>query len=147
VTLSVAEVEEPPKNETVAVAEPEVEGAKVSVKGMLWPAGIVVGKLTPPRVNWELLELDDESVTLAPLAVILPVLAWLEPTSTLPKFIEVGVTVSVPVVEGLVPIPESAIAMLGSEAFDTRPRVAVADPAEAGENVTERLALCPASRE
>ncbi len=75
VTVSTADVEEPPKNETVAAAEPGAVGAKVRVKGMLWPAAIVVGKLTPLSVNWELLELDDERVTLPPLALMLPLLA------------------------------------------------------------------------
>jgi hypothetical protein len=64
----------------------------------------------------------------------------------LPKLIEEGVTVNVPVVTGLVPVPERAIATLGSEAFEAKPRVAVADPADTGEKVTETLALFPAPR-
>jgi hypothetical protein len=67
-----AEVEFVVKNEIFADAVPLAVGAKVTVNGRLWPAGIVVGNVTPLTVKAELLELADDSVTLPPLALTLP---------------------------------------------------------------------------
>lgn len=48
---------------------PLVVGAKVTVKGRLWPALMVTGRVIPLNENCELLELTEEIVTLEPLAV------------------------------------------------------------------------------
>lgn len=73
--VSDAEPEELLKNEIFAEALPVLVGEKVTVNGTLCPAAIVTGNVSPPRVNCELLEVVDESVTLPPLAVTLPL--WL----------------------------------------------------------------------
>jgi hypothetical protein len=70
---------------------------------------------------------------------------WLEPTVTFPKLTDPGETLRVPAAIGAVPVPDKAIATLGSEAFEARARVAVADPAALGANMTERFALWPAA--
>ncbi len=64
----------------------------------------------------------------------------------MPKLIEVGVTASVPAVGAVTPVPAREMTTLGLEAFEEKPRLAVADPVEAGEKVTERLALWPEPR-
>jgi hypothetical protein len=67
-----AEVEFVVKKEIFADAVPLAVGAKVTVNGTLWPAGMVVGNVTPLIVKTELLELADDTVTLPPLALTLP---------------------------------------------------------------------------
>jgi hypothetical protein len=58
--------------EMFAEAVPAAVGANVTVKGTLWPAARVTGKASPLTVKAELLELTDESVMPAPLAVTFP---------------------------------------------------------------------------
>ena len=70
--VSRAEVELLVKKEMFAEAVPVVVGAKVTVKGTLWPDAIVTGKVSPATMNSELLELMEDRVTLPPLAVTLP---------------------------------------------------------------------------
>jgi len=81
-------------NVSVAVAAPVVTGLNVTVKETLWPAGMVVGNESPPTVNTELFALAPVTVTLAPLAVSVPDELPLPPTSTLPRSMVVGLTVS-----------------------------------------------------
>ena len=64
---------------------------------------------------------------------------------TLLKFIEPGVTPSVPLVAVAVPLSETATD--GSEAFEAIERLAVSVPELVGENFTARLALEPAAKE
>lgn len=126
---------------SVPLAAPVVRGPNVTVNEVLWPAGIVTGKERPPMLNTELLELAAVIVTLAPLAVKLPEALPLEPTTTLPRFRVVGFTVSCPT--AALPVPESGIARLGLEAFDVTVTLPLALPAEAGVNVTVKVALWP----
>jgi hypothetical protein len=70
--VSAAELELLLKNAMFAEAVPAVVGAKVTVKGTLWPAPRVRGRVSPPSVNAELLELVDDKTTLPPLAVTVP---------------------------------------------------------------------------
>lgn len=79
---------------SVALAAPAVVGLKVTVKETLCPAGIVTGNVSPPTVNTELFVLAPVTVTLAPLAVSIPDELPLLPTSTLPRFMVVGLTAS-----------------------------------------------------
>src|SRR5579871_150722 len=137
----------PPKKEIVAEEAPGAAGVKVRLKGTLWPAAIVTGNMSPPNVNCALLEVTEDTVTLPPLALILPFCVWLEFTFTLPKLMEAGVTVKVPVVAGLAPVPENETARLGSEAFDDRPRAALSLPVAVGANVTDKFAVLPAASE
>ena len=60
-------------NVTVAEAVPVDCGVKVSVKEAFWPAASVRGKEIPLTVNSELLEDTEETVTLAALALSVPV--------------------------------------------------------------------------
>src|SRR5215472_13118577 len=64
---------------------------------------------------------------------------------TLLKFMEPGVTPSVPLVVVAVPLSETATD--GSAAFDAIERLAVSVPELVGENFTVRLALEPAAKE
>ena len=81
-------------NAKLAVVAPLACGAKVTVKGRLCPAEIVVGRDTPLTVNSGLLLLAEESVTDEPPAVSVADSFWFEPTATLPKFRLVGDTLS-----------------------------------------------------
>lgn len=48
---------------------PPVCGVKATLNGTLWPAAIVNGNEGPSKMNWELLLLAEETVTLAPVAL------------------------------------------------------------------------------
>jgi len=48
---------------------PLTNGANVIMKGTLCPAAIVSGREIPLTLNWELLDVTAESVTLEPVAV------------------------------------------------------------------------------
>ena len=61
------------ENKMLADVLPLTCGANVSVKGTLCPAAIVRGYVRPVSANSELLELAEETVTLAPLALSAPV--------------------------------------------------------------------------
>jgi hypothetical protein len=128
----------------LAEAVPVAVGAKVTVKGTLCPAAIVTGKVSPARVNWALLELADDRVTLPPLAVTLPFWLWVVPMLTLPKLMDPGVTPSVPL--ELAPVPDRATVTEGSDAFELRERVPLAVPTTVGEKTTDKVALLPAAR-
>jgi hypothetical protein len=47
-------------------------GANVTVNGTLVPGGIVTGRVIPPTLKTELLELAADTVTLEPLALRVP---------------------------------------------------------------------------
>ena len=129
-------------NVSVALAAPETCGLKVTVNEALWPAGIVTGSGRPPRLNTELFELAAVTVTFAPLAVRLPDAVPLVPTTTLPRASVVGVTVSCPA--AAVPVPDSGIVNVGLDAVEVMVTLPLALAADAGVNVTVKLALCPA---
>jgi hypothetical protein len=92
-------------------------GLKVMVKGTLWPAGMVTGSDSPPTLNTELLLLAAVTVTLAPLAVIVPDAVPLWPTTTLPRARVAGLAPSVPAV-AVVPTPESGSVTVEFEAVE-----------------------------
>lgn len=100
--------------------------------------------MIPPTANAELLELVDDSVTLPPEAVTLPLSVWVVPIATLPKLIDAGVTASVPVV--VVPLPPSETFTVGSDPFEVNVRVALSGPEVSGEKVTDKFALAPAAK-
>jgi len=77
---------------SVAVALPVDCGVKVTVKGRLWPAGMVTGSESPLTLNTELLVLAAVTVTLAPLAESVPLPVPLVPTVTLPMASVAGLT-------------------------------------------------------
>lgn len=140
-----AKLELPAEKEMFADAAPAAVGANVRVNGTLWPAAKVTGKVSPLMVNAELFELAEARVMLPPLAVIVPLLDSVVPTVTLPKVMEPGVTLSIPVEVVAVPLRETATE--GSDAFDVITTLAVSVPELFGENVTEKFALVPAARE
>lgn len=127
---------------SVALAAPETCGLKVTVKEVLWPAGMVTGSARPPTLNTELFELTAVTVTFAPVAVRLPDAVPLVPTTTLPRPRVVGVTVSCP--GAAVPVPDSGIVSVGLDAFEAMVTLPLALAAVCGANVTVKLALCPA---
>ena len=145
VAASDAEVELLAMKEMFAEAVPAAVGANVTVKGTLWPAARVTGKVSPATAKAELLELTEESVMPPPLAVTLPFLVWVVPMVTLPKLMEPGVIPNVPLVVVAVPLSETVTD--GLAAFDARARLAISVPELVGENVTDRVALEPADRE
>src|SRR6201988_772753 len=104
---------------------------------------MVTGKVSPPRANSELLELAEETVTLAPLAVMLPCWLWLLPMVRVPKLMDPGVTPRVAV--EVVAVPEREMATEESDAFELMVRVALSVPAAVGANFTDKLALFPAA--
>lgn len=100
----------------LAFAVPEVSGLKVIENEVLWPAGIVTGKLNPPIVNTELFVLAAVTVTFAPLAVNVPDALLLVPTTALPRLSVPGLTASCPT--AVVPVPDRETVTLGFVASD-----------------------------
>jgi len=90
-----------------------------------------------------LLELAEETVTLAPLAVMLPFWLWLLPMVMEPKLMDPGVTPKVP--GEVVAVPEREMATEESDALELKVRVALSVPAVVGANCTDKFALLPAA--
>jgi hypothetical protein len=89
-------------NNTLPLAVPLLCGVKVTEYDALWPAASVFGSEIPESTNSELLLEAEEIVTLAPLALTVPVLLTLDPTVTLPKDALVGDRLNCP---AAVPVP------------------------------------------
>lgn len=123
----------------VALTEAATAGLNVTVNGTLWPAAIVVGIDKPPTVNTELFVLAPVIVTLAPVALSVPEADPLLPTTTLPRDSDAGDTESVPV--AAMPVPVSATVNEGFDAFDVIVTLPLAPVADAGVNVTLKVAL------
>src|ERR1700685_779051 len=83
-------------NETLPEAAPVAAGVKVTVNCTCWPAGIVTGNEIPLTAKAEPFKVSEDTVTLSPLAVSVPVLCELVPTTTFPKSMLVGPTANVP---------------------------------------------------
>jgi hypothetical protein len=79
-----------------AFAVPVADGLNFTVKGMLLPAAMVVGRVRPLTVNTALSVLAAVTVTLAPDALKLPDAVPLLPTVMLPRLSVVGFTLSCP---------------------------------------------------
>jgi hypothetical protein len=60
-------------NEMFAEAVPLTWGANLTANGTLWPAAMLSGNVTPLKANSELLEVAEDTVTLEPLALSVPV--------------------------------------------------------------------------
>lgn len=128
----------------LAFAVPEVSGLKVMENDVLWPAGMVTGKLNPPIVNTELFVLAAVTVTFAPLALNVPDALLLAPTTTLPRLSVLGLTASCPT--AVVPVPDREMLTLGFVASDVMVTLPEALPAACGANATVKIALCEAFR-
>ena len=129
---------------SVALAVPATSGLKVTVNEAFWPAGMVSGNERPPTLNTELFVVAAVTVTLAPVAVRVPVAVPLVPTTTLPRSRVVGVTVSCPV--AVTPVPDKGMVRVGLEALEVMVTVPLALPADVGVKVTLKVALCPEVR-
>ena len=106
---------------------------------MLLPAATVVGRVRPVIVKLELFVLAPLTVTLAPLAVRVPVAEALLPTTTLPKLKPVGVTASCPAATA--PDPERGIVNVGLAAVEVMVTFPLAAPDEVGAKDTLKLLL------
>jgi hypothetical protein len=93
-------------------------------------------------VNTELFVLAAVTVTLAPLAVSVPVAVPLEPTVTFPKARVLGDTLSCPTVAAT-PVPDTGMVSVGLVAVEVTVRLPPAAAAAVGANLTVNVALCP----
>src|SRR5260370_2804637 len=75
-------------------AVPDAFGLNRTATRMLFPAGIVTGRVNPTRVNSELVDPSDEMVTEAFEAVRVAGSLALNPSATFPKLTVAGVTTS-----------------------------------------------------
>ena len=75
------------------VTDPLLCGVKATLKDRLWPEAIVIGKDAPCRTNWELLLLAEDTMTLAPEALMVIGSVCVVPFGTLPKLTSVGARV------------------------------------------------------
>jgi hypothetical protein len=87
----------------------------------------------------------EDSVTLAPLAVRVPLAVPLAATTTLPTATVAGLTLKVPGA-GAVPVPLNETGRLGFDAVDEMAMLPLKLPADRGVNVTLNDALCPGVR-
>lgn len=126
-------------NVSVALAAPVAVGSNETVNGTLCPAVMVTGKDNPLMVKTELLLVAADTVTLAPLAVRVPVPVPLLPTCTFPMAIVAGVAVRVPA--AATPVPDSAMFSVGFDPFEVIVKVPLALPVDDGSNETLKLAL------
>lgn len=127
-------------NDSAPETVPLLVGLKATLNDELCPAGIVNGKEAPVRTNCELLVVSADTVTLA--LVALTVRAWVpvEPTFTLPKLTNAGVTLSCPNAGGgVVPVPLRGTFTLGPVTKRSPPLV----PADCGAKVRFTVTLCP----
>jgi len=140
---STAEFEALLAKETAAEAAPLACGVNATVNCTLLPAAIVTGKDSPLRVNSELLRLADVTVTLAPVALSCAGRFVLVATTTLPKAKLAGVTANCP---AAVPVPDSGMFKLGSDALEATAKFPLELPAEDVAKVTLKVMLCPEVR-
>src|SRR5580692_8394787 len=85
------------KNDMLPDAAPVPGGVNVTVNCAYWPAGITIGyDGNPLRAKAEPFKVSELTVTLAPLAVSVPINCSLVPTITLPKAMVVGDTANCP---------------------------------------------------
>ncbi len=126
---------------SVADAAPEAVGVNVAVNDAEVPAAMVTGSDNPLTENSELVVPIEDTVTLDPVALKVPVWLWLNPTTTLPKLIVVGKTANCP---GVVPVPDMPIDREGLEPFEATARDPVADPPACGAKVTLNVIVWPA---
>ena len=108
------------------------------MNGAELPAAMVTGSEIPLSANSVLLKLADDTVTLAPVAVRVPLLAKLVPTVALPKLRLVGARASCP---GAIPVALKGMARFELEASDVTERTPLTLPATAGAKVTLNVKL------
>jgi hypothetical protein len=131
--------------ETVVEAAPLDCGANVTVKVALCPAARVTGNESPLIENSELPTSAEETTTLAPVAVSVPVWDPLFPTVTLPRAMVDGLTLSCPE-EDPTADPLKLTFKLGFDAFDVIETLPVKFPEDCGANLTVNDVVCPGLR-
>lgn len=132
--------------EAVAVAAPEEVGENLTVNVTGVDVVTVTGNVKPLIANSEALApltLTEDTVTVAPVALSVPVLVPLVPTSTLPTLTEL--TFRVPGV-GATADPVSPTLRAGSAASESTITLPLELPADCGAKVTVKEALCPGAR-
>lgn len=138
---AMGEVEALLTKEALADAAPLLCGVKVTVNDLLWPAAMVKGKASPLRANSEVLTEAEETVTLEPEALRVPVKLLLAPTTKLPKPKVAGVTVNWP---AAVPVPEREMVRVELEALETTATLPLTLLADVGVKTTLKVTLSPA---
>jgi hypothetical protein len=129
-------------NDALAEAAPVPVGVNVTVNETGVPTVTVTGNVKPVMANsvgFVPLNATDETVTLAPLAVKVPVAVPLVPTTTLPTPIGL-VAASVPCAP--IPVPVRPMLRFGFWAFDVTLTLPLKLPADGGVNVTLNCTLC-----
>src|SRR5579864_3869296 len=105
-------------NDRLPDATPVAGGVNVTRNCTCWPAAITMGyDDNPLRTKAELFKVSEFTVTVAPLAVSVPVSCAFVPTITLPKSMFVGVTANCPWGTG-VPVPLNGMDRFRFDAFD-----------------------------
>jgi hypothetical protein len=131
-------------NDTVAEAAPVAPGVNVTVKFTGVLVVIVTGNESPLTENSEGFVpplVTDDTVTLPPLAVRVPVAVPLVPTTTFPTAMGVDTLNVLWLCATAVPV--KAIVRLGFEASDVTEMLPLKLPADCGEKVTVNGVLCP----
>jgi hypothetical protein len=102
-----------------------------------------VGRVKPLTTKTELFELAPVTVTLAPVTLRVPEPVPLSPAMTLPRFMDVGLTVSCPAWVTETPVPVSGSVVVVVCALLVNVSVALAAPAAVGLKVTVKGTLPP----
>lgn len=106
---------------------------------------MVTGNASPLIANSELFTLTEETVTLAPVALSVPVCVPLVPTVTFPTPIVAGLTLNSPWIGACsVPAPLNEMVRLGFEAFELTVTLPLKLPEDCGAKVTLKGTVCPA---
>jgi hypothetical protein len=132
-------------NEAAADAAPVAPGVNVTVNATGWLGVTVTGNEIPLIENSEGFvppKATEDTVTLAPLAVRVPLAVPLEPVTTLPTATVMGLTLKVPGVAA-VPVPLNATVRPGFDAFDVTEILPLKLFADGGVKMTLNDALCP----
>jgi hypothetical protein len=127
------------QKDALSEAEPLACGRKLIANEALCPAASIRGNEIPLRVNSDVPNVAEDTVTLAPEALSEALRLLLVPTTTLPKLKVPGETLNCP---AAVPEPASAMVKFGFGASETTEMLPLADPAEVGAKATPKVKLC-----
>lgn len=132
-------------NEALVEAAPLDCGVNITVKLTLWPADKVNGNVRPLIENSELPTSTEDTTTLAPVTLKVPVCDPLVPTVTSPILTVDGLTFSCPE-EAPIAEPLKAMLRMGFEASDAMAMVPLTLPVDCGANMTAKEVVCPGER-
>src|SRR5206468_1493375 len=129
---------------TLPLAPVADAGVNVTVKVALWPVVRVNGVVIPVRLNPRSEERRGGKVRMEPrVLVTVSARDLLLPTVTLPKLTLLGFAPRAPSAS---PVPANEMVRVGFDALEMTVTLPVALVADAGVNVTVKVALCPAVR-